>query len=171
MNWNHSDPAGAASGFAIIVNGTKEAEVGANARSATLTGLKAGTSYSVIVRAKYETDNADSVAASAITAQPSYGTVTSLSESEVQKQQFNLNWTFSGDLSAVKEFRIFRANGTLMGVKSIVGTTNQFLVQDRNNETVTIDIKPGTTYTVYVRTIFKDGFKKDSGTITVITKS
>lgn len=165
VNWTHSDPAGPAEGFAVFRNGSKIADVGANARNFVAKGLKSGTTYSFQIRAKYGVGNADGPASSIMTKTPVYHTPTGLSASNVKKQEFTVHWSFAGNLSDVDKFRVFRTNGKLLGITS----TLQKTIKDRNNPPVVIDIKPGVEYEVFVRAIYKDGHKSDSGTITIKT--
>ncbi|HND56398.1 MAG TPA: fibronectin type III domain-containing protein, partial [Pirellulaceae bacterium] len=68
VNWLHSDPVGAPESYVIFRNGARVGEVSATTRSFTDRGLKANTTYSYVVRAKYALGNADSGAASQRTA-------------------------------------------------------------------------------------------------------
>lgn len=76
-------------------------------------------------------------------------------------QEFTIHWNFNGDINEVKEFRIFKENGKLLGIKSDVNDFS-FTVKDRSNADVNVDINPGTTYTLYVRVKYKNDVKLDS---------
>ena len=186
LSWNHQDPAGAPTEFAVYRNSNFVANVALNSSgqySYNDTGRTPGQSYVYFIRAKYATNPnppADSGSASQSTLPTSAPSVVSISQSGVGFNSFVFSWTHTvpANAAGLVTYRIERRAGTgsfgewqkinSTEISSTSSTSSQSWSSTRSQ--LNAPLNANTTYRFKVIAVYEGGLEVESSVISIPIK-
>ena len=145
---------------------SKDAGLGTGARESQVNCLPKGGSYRVQIDA---VNGPDLVGRSALLSftTANGATVSNLfaPPANIKQQEFQLTWTFGGDVSGLKQIRVIRQNPSSQG---LLGTPK---TQFTNMQHTVTGLNRNTVYNVFLRIVYLDGTIEESDSIEVRTRN